>query len=130
MSDFHSLQVWHKAHALTLDVYRTTEAFPNHEVYGLTSQMRRASASIATNIAEGCGRYTQAEFVRFLTIAQGSAKELEYQELLAHDLSYLPAAQYARLLQSTQEVQRMLSALVRRLRTSSPSSTFHLSPST
>jgi four helix bundle protein len=105
-------------------------------MFGLTEQMRRSSSSIATNIAEGCGRGSQAELVRFLRISQGSAKELEYHELLARDLGYLNDEQYGRLLTGTREVQRMLSALTRRLdsrvRPAIPArtSTFYLPPST
>jgi four helix bundle protein len=130
MSDFYNLQVWHKAHALVLDVYRATGNFPKREMFGLTDQMRRSSASIATNIAEGCGRSSQAELVRFLKMSQGSAKELEYQELLARDLGYLGPTQYSHLVASTKEVQRMLSALIQRLRQPASSSTFYLLPST
>ncbi len=89
MRDFRSLKVWEKAHHLTLAVYKATGAFPKEEVYGLTSQMRRACASIPANIAEGCGRSGIAELTRFLHIALGSASELEYHVILAHDLAFL-----------------------------------------
>jgi len=89
MEDFKKLKVWSKAHKLTLDVYRKTCHFPKNEVYGLTSQMRRAASSISANIAEGCGRRSDAELGRFLQIARGSASESEYHLLLAHDLQFL-----------------------------------------
>ena len=89
MKDFHDLKVWQKAHALTLTVYRITADFPRQEQYGLTSQLRRASSSIPANLAEGCGRNSDAEFIRFCTIAAGSASELEYHLLLAHDLKLI-----------------------------------------
>jgi len=89
MKNFRDLQVWQKAHLLTPRVYQATSAFPREEVYGLTSQMRRCSASIAANLAEGCGRQGNNEFHRFLQIALGSASELEYHFLLARDLNYL-----------------------------------------
>ena len=82
MKSFRDLQVWEKAHRLTLAVYSSTMEFPRDEQYGLTSQIRRASSSIAANIAEGCGRSGDGELRRFLEIAMGSASELEYHLLL------------------------------------------------
>jgi four helix bundle protein len=111
MGNFHQLQVWQKAHSLTLDIYHATENFPRHEMFGLTSQVRRASASIAANIAEGTGRGGDREFTRFLTIALGSAAELEYHLLLAHDLNYFSDQDYNTLAKSASEVQRMLRRL-------------------
>jgi four helix bundle protein len=89
MQSFRNLRVWEKSHRLTLDIYASSKDFPKDEMFGLTSQMRRASASIGMNIAEGCCRKGDAEMVRFLQIAIGSASELEYQLLLVHDLKYL-----------------------------------------
>ena len=89
MQNFKSLKVWEKSHELTLAVYKATTNFPKDELYGLTSQIRRASASIPANIAEGCGRTGKAELARFLQVAMGSASELEYHLLLAHDLGLL-----------------------------------------
>jgi four helix bundle protein len=84
MQSFRNLKVWEKSHSLTLCVYASSGAFPREEMYGLTSQMRRSSASIGANIAEGCYRKGDVEMGRFLQIAIGSASELEYQLLLAH----------------------------------------------
>ncbi len=112
MQDFRSLKVWEKAHQLTLEVYEATNKFPKEELYGLTSQIRRACASIPTNIAEGCGRGSNAEFSRFLQIAMGSASELEYHLLLAHDLKFLTEPAYVHLSASTIEVKKMLAALI------------------
>jgi len=92
MKDFRDLKVWHKAHELTLAVYKATGDFPKEELYGLTSQIRRCSVSIAANIAEGCGKCGGAEFNRYLLMASGSASELDYHLLLAHDLKYLNTA--------------------------------------
>jgi len=117
MKNFRELIVWQKAHQLTLDVYRITANFPKTETYGLTSQIRRASASIATNIAEGCGRSGEAEFARFLHIAAGSANEVEYQLLLARDLSYMNADDYAQLSNQLIEIKRMLVSLISKIRT-------------
>ena len=89
LRDFKSLAVWEKAHQLTCELYSLTKLFPKEELYGLTSQMRRACVSITANIAEGCGKRTEAEFARYLQISIGSASELEYYFILAKDLKYI-----------------------------------------
>ena len=114
MQDFRNLAVWSKAHRLTLDVYRLTESFPRTEVFGLTSQLRRAAASIAANLAEGCGR-TQLEFARFVQIAFGSASEVEYHMLLARDLGFLSQADYEQEVALVIETKRMLNALLKKI---------------
>jgi four helix bundle protein len=114
--DFRNLQVWEKAHILVLDIYKVTASFPKEEIYGLTSQIRRSSTSIPTNIAEGCGRNGDAELSRFLTISMGSASEVEYQLLLAHDLEYLNQIVYAELNGKAIEVKRMLAGLIKTLK--------------
>jgi len=119
MQSFRNLKVWEKAHGLTLDVYRSSRLFPREELYGLTSQMRRSSASIGANIAEGCCRKGDCEMGRFLQIAMSSASELEYHLLLAHDLVILKAADYQRLSQEVIAVKRMLAALINRLKADS-----------
>jgi len=81
MRDFRQIRVWLKAHELTLEIYKTTARFPREEVYGLTSQLRRAAASIPANIAEGFGRGGNAELARFLQMGMGSAYEVEYHAL-------------------------------------------------
>lgn len=106
--DFRRLQVWSRAHEFVLSAYRASGGFPSQETYGLTSQLRRAAASIAMNIAEGCGRDSSADFGRFLGIATGSASEVEYQLLLARDLGYLNPDQYEKLHAEIVEVRRML----------------------
>jgi four helix bundle protein len=113
MRNYHDLKVWEKGHALTLAVYHVTYCFPKEEIYGLTSQIRRAAVSIPANIAEGCGRDTQAEMNRFCLIAMGSSNELEYYLLLAHDLKYLDEAAYNNLQLQLAEVKRMLASLIR-----------------
>ena len=115
MEDFKDLKVWTKAHELTLLVYHLTGAFPREEIYGLTSQLRRAASSIGANLAEGCGRRSDGEMRRFLQIARGSASELEYHLLLARDLHMLDADEAKNAEQKVLEVQRMLAALVQRL---------------
>jgi four helix bundle protein len=115
VKSFRDLQVWHKSHALTLAAYRATYGFPKHELFGLISQIRRCSASIAANIAEGCGRKGNGEFHRFLQIASGSASELEYHFLLARDLQYVDEPTYVALDGAVTEVKRMLASLTRKV---------------
>ncbi len=119
VQDFRNLKVWERAHVLALDIYKTSEAFPREERYGLTSQMRRAAVSIGSNIAEGACRRGDPDFARFLQIAFGSASELEYQCLLAADLQLLNSRDYRRLNEEAREVKRMLAALLQRLRAES-----------
>ena len=119
MQDFRKLQTWQKAHLLAIAVYKITSTFPGHELYGLTSQVRRSCISIPTNIAEGCGRDGNAELGRFLQIAQGSASELEYQLLLANDLNYINQEDYKNLSKQVNEVRRMLNSFSQKLKTNS-----------
>ena len=115
MQDFKKMRVWEKSHKLTLRVYKATGSFPPEEMYGLVSRMRRASSSIAANIAEGCGRGSDADFRRFLHIAMGSASELEYHLLLSRDLHYLGENDYQSLNGAVTEVKRMLTSLIQKL---------------
>jgi len=119
LRDFKQLQVWEKSHQVTLAIYRATAGFPKDEMYGLTNQMRRASVSVPANIAEGCGRSSDADFGRFLYIAMGSASELEYHLLLAHDLSYLTTNDYQLLTSQTIEIKRMLTGFIKKLKANS-----------
>jgi four helix bundle protein len=115
VGDYRTLKVWSKAHQLTLMVYRLTGRFPQSEQYGLTSQIRRSAASIAANLAEGCGRDSDPELVRFARIALGSATELDYHVLLARDLGYLMDDEYGVVAGAITEARRMLAALIRRM---------------
>jgi four helix bundle protein len=99
-----------------LAVYRATQNFPKDELYGLTSQLRRASSSIPANIAEGCGRGGDAELRQFLQIAMGSASELEHHLLLGHDLHYRETAKYQALDEQVTEVKRMLASFIQKLK--------------
>ncbi|MBS0171526.1 MAG: four helix bundle protein [Nitrospira sp.] len=117
MRDFKTLNVWKTAHRLTLKVYRVCASFPKDEAYGLVSQMRRASVSIASNIAEGCGRESNLEMARFLSIAAGSASELQYQILLARDLGMLDQGSCADLERNVIEVRKMASSFMTKLKT-------------
>jgi four helix bundle protein len=116
MQDFRQLEVWQKAHRLTLAVYRATAAFPSSEQYGLTSQVRRASVSIPANIAEGCGRDGSPDLARFLQMAMGSASEVEYHLLLSKELGYLSVPASKQLTAEIVEVKRMLASLIKRVR--------------
>jgi four helix bundle protein len=117
VKDFRQLKVWEKSHQLALAIYKATKEFPKEELYGLISQIRRSSMSIPTNIAEGCGRNTDADFARFLQMAMGSASEAEYQLILARDLEFLPKESYEKLQNDAEEVKRMLASLLRAIRT-------------
>lgn len=106
--DFRKLQVWQRGHALALSIYRATQAFPAEERFGLTSQLRRSSASIPATIAEGCGRGTNRELARYMSISQGSASETDYHLLLAKDLDYLKPQLAEELAGEAQAIGRML----------------------
>ncbi|MGZ4732144.1 MAG: four helix bundle protein [Terriglobales bacterium] len=107
--------MWQKAYELTLTVYKKSGTFPKEEMYGLTSQLRRATMSIGSNIAEGCGRRSDPEMRHFLQIARGSASEVEWHLLLARDLRSLPPDDFKNLEEMVLEIQRMLASLVQRL---------------
>ncbi len=121
MKDFRTLKVWEKAHALTLAIYKATSNFPKQEIYAVTSQIQRAAVSIPTNIAEGCGKDSDAELKRYFLIAMGSSSELEYLLLLAHDLGYLPDEIQNNLHNYLVEVRRMLNSFIQRLKGSTKS---------
>jgi len=114
MRDFKEFKVWEKAHQLSIQVYRISPKIPEDERYGPVSQLRRAVTSIPTNIAEGCGRDSEREFARFLSIAAGSASEVECQLLLAHDLNYIQD-DYDQLYTSVSEIKKMLNSLIKKL---------------
>jgi len=116
MQDFRSLKIWQKGHQLTLGIYQVTAKFPRSELFGLTSQMRRAAASIPANIAEGCGRSGKAELSRFLQISMGSASEVEYHLMLARDLGMLAGPEHQQLDSQAVELKRMISSFIVGLR--------------
>jgi four helix bundle protein len=117
MSDFRKLTVWQKSYQLTLNIYQSTSSFPKEELFGMTSQIRRAAASIPANIAEGSGRGSDTELRRFCHIALGSANELEFFMLLSRDIHYLEISHYNKLNEVILEVQRMLASLIQKLTT-------------
>lgn len=118
MRDFRTLRVWQKAHRCTLAVYAATREFPGSERFNLTDQLRRAAVSVPSNIAEGCGRRSDADRARFFQIALGSTTEMDYQVLLARDLGYLSPEQHDALAAQITEVLKMLIAFLKRLRRS------------
>lgn len=116
MKNFRSLKVWGKAHALTLIIYKSTAQFPKHELYSLTNQIQRAAVSVPANIAEGCGKDSDAELKRYFSIAMGSASELEYLLLLAHELGYLQVDNYQTLQNDLVETRKMLNSFIQTLK--------------
>src|SRR5687768_9393816 len=116
MKDFRDLKVWEKSHQAVLEIYRLTRQFPKDELYGVTSQIRRAAVSVPTIIAEGCGRGSDPDFARFLQMAMGSASEVDYLTLLCRDLEYLNDEDYGPLSAAVSEVKRMLTGLSLRVR--------------
>lgn len=115
--DFHKIKAWQHAHRLTLDVYRASSGFPDTERFGIISQVRRSAASVGANIAEGSGRGTHADYLRFLDIARGSLRETDNFLLLAKDLNYLPQTQYESLQTQLNETGRTLTGLIKAVRT-------------
>ncbi|MCB9453754.1 MAG: four helix bundle protein [Anaerolineaceae bacterium] len=117
MKDFRSLLVWQKAHQMALRVFQLTEAFPPNKAY-FSNQLQRAALSVPTNIAEGSGRGSDGDLRRFLQISMGSASEVEYLLLMAHDLQLIDPSQYQETNKMIVEVKRMLAAFIGKLRTS------------
>lgn len=115
MIDYKKYNVWQKAHQLVLDVYELTSEFPKNEQFNLISQINRAAVSIPTNIAEGCGRETQKELIRFLYISSGSAHELEYLILLSADLKFIKKEKFEIIQGQLQEIKKMLASLIRKI---------------
>ena len=115
MRDFNKLTIWQKSHHLTLLIYSISQSFPKQEMYGLTSQMRRSSSSIPTNIAEGCGRSSNIEMRRFLVISSGSGSELHYQLILARDLNYITENIYKELSGQLIDIRKMITAFIKNI---------------
>ena len=112
MRNYRDLQVWSKAHDLTLELYRFLDGFPREEIYGITGQLRRAAASIGANLAEGCGRRTSTELARFVRIAMGSASELDYHLLLSRDLGFMDGDEFTHAAAALTEVRKMLTSFL------------------
>lgn len=116
MKDFKKLRIWKKGHSNTLAIYKITRNFPKEELYGLISQLRRSAASIPANIAEGCGKYTQLDFARYLQNALGSAHETEYHLMLSKDLEYINTDDFDSLNKNINEIKGMLIGLLNKIR--------------
>ena len=116
MRNYRNLKAFELADELVLMVYKATKAFPKDELFGLTSQLRRAAVSVPSNIVEGAAKDTEVEFLRFLDIAYGSASELDYQISLANRLGYMQEAVYNELRTKSTETAKVLNGLIRSLR--------------
>lgn len=116
MQNYKKLRVWKMSHELCLDIYKATAKFPREEIFGVTSQMRRASSSIPANISEGCGKFTRPDLARFLNIALGSANELDYFLTLSKDLNYIPFSVFVDLDIKINKIKSMLIRLIEKVR--------------
>jgi four helix bundle protein len=116
MKDFRKINVWHKSYAFCLVVYKLTQSFPKEEMFGLSSQLRRAAVSVSANIAEGCGRHTDVEFARFLDISLGSINEVDCYLELAKDLKYIDEPRFKELLEDLIEMRKMLTVFAQTVR--------------
>jgi four helix bundle protein len=116
MQKFRDLVLWREAHQLTLKIYEVSKKFPKDEMFGVTSQLRRAATSIACNIAEGCGRYTAKDFANFLQISLGSTNETDYLTTLAKDLNYLTENEFDSLQEQINKVRAMNINLIEKVR--------------
>jgi len=119
MQDFRKLKVWEKSHKLTIDLYKITQLFPKEHLYVIGNQIRRSVNSIPANLAEGCGRGSDADFRRFVQIAMGSASELEYHLLLSRDLDLMNDEIYEIMNKQIIEIKRMLTTLIQKLKADS-----------
>jgi len=115
MKDYKKIKVWGKSHILVKELYFATSKYPREELFGITPQMRRAVASIPTNIAEGCGRSSDADFRRFLQIAFGSANEVEYLILLSYELNYIEEDQFVEYTNKIIEIKKMLAGIIKKI---------------
>jgi four helix bundle protein len=120
MHNLEQLKVWHMAMEIARDVYVLTGGFPNEERFGLTSQVRRAAVSIASNIAEGAGRYSDKEFAHFLSIASGSSFEVRTQLLIAVNLNYITQEKVGALLKNLSELEKMIYGFRKTLKDTNP----------
>ena len=113
MRNFRELKVWQEARILVKDIYTLTRLLPDSEKFGLTSQIQRSVISIPANIAEGCGKYSTKDFVRFLQISLGSAYELESHIILCHDLNFIPSDQSKPVIRNIQKLQKRIASLIK-----------------
>ncbi len=116
MRNFRKYEVWKKSHHFTIEIYKITKKFPQEEKFGLISQIRRASLSIPTNIAEGTARVSEKEFAHFLNIASGSASEVEYLIEFSKDMEYISIEEYENLNIRIVEIRKMLNSLYKKIK--------------
>lgn len=116
MRNYKDLKVWEKAHLFALEIYKTSKGFPKEEQFNITSQIRRASISIPTNIAEGCGKFSNKDFGNFLQIALGSSNEVEYLVLFSHELGLLDKKLFETFSREIGEIKGMLISLIKKVR--------------
>lgn len=116
MQDYKDLVVWQKSHEFVISIYKSLSDFPKEETYNLVSQIKRASTSIPSNIAEGAGRFTPKDFAHFLQNALGSSHEIEYLILLSKDLGYIKMGAYSLHMQYINEIKAMLISLIKKVR--------------
>lgn len=116
MKDFRKIKVWQRSHNFSLEIYKVTQGFPKEEMFGLTSQIRRAAISISANIAEGCGRHTEVDLARFLDMGLGSVNEVDCFLELSKDLNYIGEIQWKKLYGELVEIRKMLVAFIQAVR--------------
>ncbi|WP_304231912.1 four helix bundle protein [Jiulongibacter sediminis] len=116
MRDFKNYSVWERSHKLVLSIYELTKAFPKEELYGITSQIRRAAVSVPTNIVEGCGRESDAEFKRFLSISSGSLSEVNYLLILSNDLAFISLEEFNGLEEELTGIHKSIHSLMKKLK--------------
>ena len=116
MRDYKNYTVWQESHQLTLIAYQLTKSFPKEELFGITSQLRRATSSVPTNIAEGCGRESDADFRRFLIMAHGSATEVEYMIFLSTELNYVSKNEFEKKKKKVIVLRKQLRKLIDKLK--------------
>lgn len=117
--NFYRLKIWQKAHQLTLEIYKTTIKFPKHELYAITSQLRRAVSSVPANIVEGYSRRSKKEFIQFLYQARGSLDETIYFIILSKDLNYISDKEFAELIKLASELMKMLNSFITKTKSKS-----------
>ena len=115
LESFDKLLVWQRAHSLVLKIYEVTNSFPKEEIWGLTSQIRRAAVSVPSNIVEGKARGSRKDFKRFLLVARGSLEEVKYQSLLAKELKYMNEEQYEEITVMIEDVGRLLGGMIKKV---------------
>ena len=115
MRDYKKYSIWNDSHKLTLEIYLLTKKFPKEELFGITSQIRRAVSSVPTNIAEGCGRGSDLDFKRFLIISHGSATEVEYLIFLSFELNYISEEEYIDLTGKIEILRKQIHTLIKKI---------------